>query len=370
VPDQRAWISDTLGDPPDVVVRAPGRVNLIGDHTDYQDGFCLPLAIDRDCWVGARRRSDERLVARSADLAGVVDLAADGTADLAAVEPRWGGFLAGAARALAAHGVAVPGADVAATSSVPVGSGLSSSAALAVALTMSLADLAGTALDPGEVAAIAHEAEAAATGVATGFMDQLTSVFGVEGHVLLIDCRSRAVEPIRVPTALGVLVVHSGLPRTLAGSEYSERRDACAAAAARIGVATLRDARLDQVADDPLARHVVTENQRVLAMADALRVGDIGELGPLLLESHASLRDDFEVSTPELDALVELLVGAGALGARLTGAGFGGCVVALVQRNHADDVAAKATLAYQRQTGRTADAFLVRAAAGAGPTSA
>jgi len=348
-------------------VRAPGRVNLIGDHTDYQDGICLPLAIDRDCLVAIRSRADGRVVARSADVPGVAEVAADGSDDPAAVEPGWGGFVAGAVRALVARGVTVPGADVAVASTVPPGSGLSSSAALSVGLTLALDGTAGASLAPTEIALTAREAESAATGVETGLMDQLASVFGVEGHTLLIDCRTQAVEPIRLPSALGVLVVHSGLPRTLADSEYSARRDACAAAAARIGVATLRDAQLGQVADDPFARHVVTENQRVQDAADALLSGDVGALGPLLLASHASLRDDSQVSTPELDTLVELLVDAGALGARLTGAGFGGCVVALVQRNHADDVAAKAALIYQRKTGLVADAFVVRAASGAGP---
>jgi galactokinase len=162
-----------------------------------------------------------------------------------------------------------------------------------------------------------------------------------------------------------VLVVHSGLPRTLAGSAYAERRDSTETAAARLGITTLRDATLEQVADDPFARHVVTENARVLAFAAALRAHDLDALGPLLLESHASLRDDFAVSTPELDRLVELLVAHGARGARLTGAGFGGCVVALVQRNHADDVAAKVAASYRAATGLDALAFTAHATDGA-----
>jgi galactokinase len=372
MPDRRlAGLLDALGGDRDGIrtVRAPGRVNLIGDHTDYCEGFVLPLAIDRDCLVAARARTDGRVTARSSDLPGLVDLRADGTDDPASVEPRWGGFVAGTVRALAARGIAVSGLDVAIASTVPAGSGLSSSAALAVALTLAATTVAGAALDPKELATVARDAETAATGVETGLMDQLASVFGVDGHALLIDCRSLAIEPIPLPSALGVLVVHSGLPRALADSEYAQRRAACAAAAARLGIASLRDAHLDQMVDDPLARHVVTENRRVQAAADALRSGDVGALGPLMRESHASLRDDYRVSTPELDALVKLLVDAGALGARLTGAGFGGCVVALVQRNHADDVAARATLAYQRETGLTAEAFAVRAVAGAGPVS-
>ncbi len=164
--------------------------------------------------------------------------------------------------------------------------------------------------------------------------------------------------------------MHSGVARTLAGSVYAERRAACEAAAERLGVPALRDACLDQVGDDPIARHVVTENQRVLDFATALDADDTNALGPLLLESHASLRDDYDVSTPELDLLVDLLVDHGAIGARLTGAGFGGCVVALVQRNHADDCAAKTVVAYEEQSGYEPQAFVVRAVDGAGPLAA
>ena len=187
------------------------------------------------------------------------------------------------------------------------------------------------------------------------------------GHALLIDCRALTVEPVALPRSLGVVVVHCGLARTLVGSAYAERRAACEAAAARLGVPALRDATLAQVRDDPRARHVVTENARVLEFADALRAGDVNALGPLLLASHRSLRDDFEVSTPELDLLVETLVESGALGARLTGAGFGGCVVALVQRNHADDLVAKAVPRYRTVSGLEPVAFMARAVGAAGP---
>jgi galactokinase len=197
-------------------------------------------------------------------------------------------------------------------------------------------------------------------------MDQLAALFGRAGHALLVDCRSLEIEPVPLPRTLAVVVVHSGLPRTLAGSAYAERRAACEAAAARLGLATLRDATPDQVRDDPRARHVVSENARVLEFVAALRAGDVNALGPLLLASHESLRTDFEVSTPELDLLVELLVGAGALGARLTGAGFGGCVIALVQRNHADDLVAKTVTRYRATTGLEPVAFTARAVDGAG----
>jgi galactokinase len=379
------------------VVAAPGRVNLIGDHTDYNQGYCLPMAINRWCLVGVHPISPantdynlgfclpvaidractvefepdgtRRLRLTSAQMAGTADIEADGHADPRTVEPPWARFAAGVARVLGAVAPgAPPGGAVAVSSTVPAGSGLSSSSALTVALLLALGEAAGVDLtDRTAVARLALDAEVQATGVPGGLMDQLASLYGVAGHALLLDCRDLSVATLALPSTHAVLVVHSGLPRTLAGSAYAERRAACEGAAARLGLASLRDARPAQVADDPFARHVVSENARVLAFADALRAGDVNALGPLLLASHASLRDDFAVSTPELDLLVELLVEHGAIGARLTGAGFGGCVVALVQRNHADDCAARTTRAYARATDVEPHAFVVRAVDGAGP---
>ncbi len=374
---------------------APGRVNLIGDHTDYNDGwclplainrwtlvggsiapsntdyndgFCLPLAIDRERVVTGRPKSDGRVTVRSRQLAGEVEVAADGHDDPSRVEPPWGRFVAGVVRALAELGREPTGFDGTVTSTVPAGSGLSSSSALSVALTLAIAEAGDFDWDDlREVARAALHAEVLATGVPGGLMDQMCSLFGVADHAVLLDCRSLSITPVALPRSHAVLVVHSGIARTLAGSAYAKRRAACEAAAARIGVAALRDATIDDVADDPIARHVVTENQRVLDFVTALEADDINALGPLLLASHASLRDDYAVSTPELDLLVSLLVEHGAIGARLTGAGFGGCVVALVQRNHADDCAAKVVAAYQEHTGREAHAFAVRAVDGAGP---
>jgi galactokinase len=301
----------------------------------------------------------------------VVDVAADGTDEPGTVEPPWGRFVAGVARALAGRGRKPVGFDGSITSTVPAGSGLSSSSALSVALTHALADAAGMDVsDRRELARIALAGEILATGVPGGLMDQLCSLFGMADHAVLLDCRTLDVTPVPLPRAHAVLVVHSGIARTLVGSEYAERRAACETAARRLGLPALRDATLEQVADDPIARHVVTENHRVLAFAEALRAKDVNALGPLLLASHASLRDDYAVSTPELDLLVELLVEHGAIGARLTGAGFGGCVVALVQRNHADDCTARTVVAYRRRTGLEPEAFVVRAVAGAGPVEA
>lgn len=347
-------------------VRAPGRVNLIGDHTDYNQGFCLPMAIDRLCSLTWEPRADGRVVAASRERAGRVDIAADGSDDPGAVEPEWGRFVAGAVRAVAERARRSVGLDLCISSEVPVGSGLSSSSALTVALVLAIGAARGMDLaDRREVAQTALAAEILATGVPGGLMDQLCCLFGVAGHALLLDCRDLSVTPVPLPPDLGVLVVHSGRPRALAGSAYAERRAACEATAASLGVAALRDATPEQVRDDPLARHVVSEDARVLTFVDALRAGRIGALGALLLESHASLRDDYRVSTPELDVLVGELVDAGALGARLTGAGFGGCVVALVEATTASGVAGRATERYAARTGAAAQAFLVRAAAGA-----
>ncbi|HEU5302811.1 MAG TPA: galactokinase [Acidimicrobiia bacterium] len=352
--------------------RAPGRVNLIGDHTDYAEGFVLPMAIDRDCLLAVASGESGRVRARSLDLPGVVDISADGSDDPASVEPAWGRFVAGATRVVTERAptsrspLAAPGLELAVGSTIPPGSGLSSSSALAVALVLGLADAFGIDLDRTAAVHAAFEAEILATGVPSGLMDQLTSLHGVDDHALLIDCRSLEIAPIPLPSDLAVLVVHSGMPRTLVGSAYAERRAATEAAATRLGVAALRDARPDQVRDDPRARHVVSENARVLAFADALRSGDHDALGPLLLASHASLRDDFEVSTPELDALVETLVASGASGARLTGAGFGGCVVALSPADTADEVLATTVAAYRPPSGGAVPAFRVRAVAGAG----
>ena len=332
-------------------VRAPGRVNLIGDHTDYQDGLCLPVAIDRDVIVAFRPRVDGRVVVDSVDLP-----------DPAAVRPMVDAVLA----ALARRGRPATGFDAAVASTVPIGSGLSSSAAFEVAIALAALGVAGHALDGRELARAAQEAEHVATGVPCGVMDQMASVFGRAEHALLLDCRAVTIDPIALPRSVAIVVVHSGLPRQLAASAYAARRAACEAAAVRIGVAALRDATLAQVVDDPIARHVVTENGRVLRFVDALRADDPAACGRLMLESHASLRDDFGVSTPELDHLVDLAMDHDAFGARLTGAGFGGCIVALVAPGAADAFASTIADRYRAETGYEPTAFVTRAVEGAG----
>jgi galactokinase len=349
-----------------LVVRAPGRVNLIGDHTDYQDGLCLPMAIDREVVVRARGRDDQMVVARSDAMDGVVELPADGTTEPASVEPRWGRSVAAVLRGLAERGRAPIGFEADVSSTLPVGSGLSSSAAFTVAFTIAAARTGGLALDGRALALAAQSAEQRATGLPCGVMDQIASVCGRAGHALLLDCRSLEIDAIPIPAAAAVAVVHTGVTRRLEDSAYARRRASCEAAAASVGVATLRDATLEQVAGDPVARHVVSENQRVVAFAEALRAGDLDECGRLMGASHTSLRDDFRVSTPELDALVDAFVRAGAYGARLTGAGFGGCAVGLVAAGAVDDVVALAVARYRSATGQTPIPLVVRAVDGAG----
>jgi galactokinase len=338
------------------IARAPGRVNLIGDHTDYQGGWCLPLAIDREVELRFTARNDGLVNVTSADAAGA-------TSTFAAM-------VDGARTVLDDLGRPPVGLVGTITSTVPVGAGLSSSAAVEVALCLALAAAAEIDLPPLDLVRAAQEVEHRATGVPCGVMDQMASVFGVRGHASLIDCRALRVEPVALPDDVELMVVHSGVARALAGSAYAERRAACEAAAQRLGLTELRDATIEQVATDPYARHVVSENSRVLDFVTALRAGDLGALGRLMVASHASLRDDFQVSTPELDALVELLCNAGAFGARLTGAGFGGCAVALFPAGAGVDGAASIVDHYRARTGLVATPYLVHAVDGAGLVTA
>ena len=349
-----------------VTVRAPGRVNLIGEHTDYSDGFCLPVAIDRECRITATPNGEPFMRAHSHQLDGDAVIAASDGAPADGSAP-WGKFVAGTVAIVRERGHVVRGMDLEIDSTVPAGSGLSSSSALAVALVLTLLPPdAPERDDRRELARLALAAEVRATGVPGGLLDQMASLYGEAGHALLLDCRTLSVEPVPLPAELAILIIHSGLPRELADSEYAARRRACEAAAARIGVPALRDATPAQVRDDPIARHVVSENARVLAFSAALRTHDLDRLGPILLAGHASLRDDFRVSTPELDLLVDLFVREGALGARLTGAGFGGCVLALAPTETAEPCLAGAMTAYATQTGRTPMGLTPLVVAGAG----
>ena len=309
---------------PTVRAFAPGRVNLIGDHTDYTGGWALPMAVEGGTTVEVRRGGPRvELVSSDDPEPATLDL---DVADPRAVTPAWARYVAGV---VAVTGPA-EGAVGTVRSTLPVGAGLSSSAALEVSVALAL----GFDGSPMELALACQEAEHRASGVPSGVMDQLASVLGVDGHALLMDFSSLDVVPVPMPEGIDVVVVHSGQARALAGSAYAERRAQCEAAAAVIG--PLRDASMDDVdrLDDDLlrrrARHVVTENRRVLDFAAALEAGDLVAAGRLMAASHDSLATDFDVSTDALDALVaELAASPGVYGARLTGAGFGGCVVAL-----------------------------------------
>ena len=305
---------------------APGRVNLIGEHTDYTGGLVLPMAIDLGTTIDFEPL-DARIEVTSSNEDGAVTIPLPVT-DPAAVDPPWGRYVAGVAAELGS----TMGFRGHVTSTVPPRAGLSSSAALELAVALAL----GATGAPLEIAAACRAAEELATGVPCGIMDQLASAAGVDGHALLIDCRTGGVTPIPIPADAVVVVVDSHQPRTLVGSAYAERRAQCEAAEAIIG--PLRDASmtdLDRIDDDVVrsrARHVIGENRRVLAFVDALAAGDLTMAGEHMADSHRSLRDDFGVSTDVLDELVQrLLLTPGVHGARLTGAGFGGCVVALTE---------------------------------------
>jgi galactokinase len=362
-------LADVLGaEPADLrFFRSPGRVNLIGGHVDYHEGWVVPMAIDHEIVVGVRPRDDSRIVVRSLDLDGVVDVAADGSDDPRRVVPAWGRIVGAVAGTLADEGRDAVGADIAVATSLAIGGGLSSSAAFEVAIALALCDAAAFSLPIRAFALAAQRAEHLATGVPCGVQDQMAALCGLEDHALLLDCRTFELEWLPIPPSVRVLIVHSGVPRTLEGSPYAQRRSQGEAVASRLGLRVLRDATAEQVQHDPRGRHVVSEMRRVLEFADALRRGDAPTLGSLMLAGHASLRDDMDVSTPDLDALVECLVDAGAYGARLTGGGFGGCVVALVPEERADTIAHDAPVRYRERTGRAPTSTLVRAANGAGP---
>jgi len=305
---------------------APGRVNLIGDHTDYTGGMVLPMAVEWGTTVEAERGGNRvELVSDREPRSAVIELP---VGDPAATEPPWARYVAGVVAVLQPE-VGVVGTV---STTLPVGAGLSSSAALEVAVALAL----GFDGAPVELARACQRAENLASGVPSGVMDQLASAAGIAGHALLIDCSTLAVTPVPLPPGVDVVVAHSGQSRTLAGSAYADRRAECEAAAEIVG--PLREASLaDLVAirDEVVrrrARHVVTENVRVLAFADCLASGDLAGAGRLMTASHASLRGDFEVSSPALDRTVERLSASpGVYGARMTGCGFGGCAVALAE---------------------------------------
>jgi galactokinase len=327
---------------PRTVAEAPGRVNLIGEHTDYNQGHVLPVAIDRTLAVAVSPSDDGVVRAYAVDF--------DETDEFPTSAPRrtksgdWRNYVRGLVWAFLRAGIPLPGADIAFTGDIPMGAGLSSSAALEVAVAAALSAAGGTSLEHRQIALIAHRAENRFVGVRCGVMDQLITSLGRKGHALLIDCKSLETADIPLNLAdrgIAIVIIDSGVRRSLSDTPYNQRRRECAEAARALGVRALRDvdetnldSRFDALPDTlrRRARHVVTEEGRVLAAVEALRRPDPISFAHLLYDSHQSLREDFEVSCPELDILVELAAQVGGvMGARLTGAGFGGCTVNLVR---------------------------------------
>jgi galactokinase len=332
---------------PEVSWIAPGRVNLIGEHTDYNDGFCLPLAIELGCRATVAPLDEPVVEIVSRQLGEPVELPLADLAPGALPEDQgWANYPAGVLWAAAQRGHRSSGVTIELDSDIPSGAGLSSSAALECSVAGALNELFDWGLSRTELVAIARLAESGFVGAPTGGMDQLASVFGEPDHVLLCDMRNLQVEPVEFgldAAGLTLLVTDTRAEHKLVDGQYGQRRSECEAAARELGVASLRELtledlpRLDRL-DDRLrrrARHVITENDRTLACADLLRTGQLRQIGPLLSASHASLRDDFEVTVPELDLAVEVMHAFAAYGARMTGGGFGGCVIGLLEPEQA-----------------------------------
>ncbi|MEF3273491.1 MAG: galactokinase [Chloroflexus sp.] len=366
-----------FGQPPIRIVRAPGRVNLIGEHTDYNDGFVFPMALDRATYVAARPRADRIVRVFS------VKFREEDQFDLDHIvrdeQRQWVNYIRGVAKGLLARDLPLRGADLWIDSNVPAGSGLSSSAALEVAVGYTFQLLNNINLLGEELALLAQGAEHSFVGVKCGIMDQLIAALGEAGHALLIDCRDLSYRPVPIPANARVVVCDSGVRHRLAGSEYNQRRAGCEEAVRLLRPAlgkiqALRDVRSTDLATYghllppallPLARHVVTENERTLAAADALAAGDLVKMGQLMVASHASLRDDYRVSIPELDILVELALAApGCYGSRMTGGGFGGSTVALVAADRVDEFVAAMIAGYATRTGRVLQPLVCTAGAG------
>jgi len=362
---------ERFGGDPTLVVHAPGRVNLLGEHTDYNEGFVLPMALHLGASIALRPRADDRVVLRSLDFDEEQEF------DLGRLHrgQGWIEYVKGTAWAFQEAGSALVGWDGVVTGDVPIGAGLASSAALEVAAARAFAAAAGLPWQPVTAARLAQRAENGWVGVQCGIMDQLVIAAGREGHALLIDCRHLTTRPIPLPPGTVVAVLDTSTRRGLVDSTYNERRARCEEATRRCGVRSLRDlslAELEQragaLSDDHLrlARHVVTENARTLAAAEAMTRGDAAALGSLMTEGHRSLRDDFRVSSPALDAIVAAAQGApGCRGARMTGAGLAGCAVALVDEDDAAAFVAETERAYRAATGLHATVHLSRPSAGA-----
>ncbi|MGQ9905112.1 MAG: galactokinase [Anaerolineae bacterium] len=380
--------AEIFGRPPAFLARAPGRVNLIGEHTDYNDGFVLPMAINRDLVIVGAPRDDRVVRLRSANFDDETTFTLDHIEKMQA--HAWSNYARGVADVLQQAGFGLCGFDGLMHGDVPIGSGLSSSAATEMATVMAFTAAEATCAAPSRSAAVgkslttldavqaarlAQRAENEFVGVNCGIMDQFISALGAAGHALFIDCRSLAYAPVPMPDGVTVLVVDTSAPRSLAASAYNERRAQCEAVARTFGAPALRDISIEAFErrrselPETLARraaHVIYENQRVLDAVAAMRASDAATLGALMNQSHDSLRDWYEVSSAELDAVVDIARALpGVYGARMTGAGFGGCAIALVANDHVGALTNALAQEYPRRTGREPKIYPCVASAGA-----
>jgi galactokinase len=355
------------------IFRAPGRVNLIGDHTDYNDGFVLPAAIDRQIVVAATPRKDSLVNVYALDFNQWDHF--DLQKEIARLgENSWGNYIRGMAWSLLREGYQLRGMDATVTGDIPIGAGLSSSAAIEVAAGYAMLQLSDQQCDGKYLALAAQKAESDFVGMHCGIMDQYISCLGRENHALLIDCRDLGCRAVPLPPGARIVVVDSGVHRGLVDMAYNARRLECETAAAHFGVRALRDVSLEAFKnrDHELAptvrrraRHVITENDRTVSAAEALAANDLETVGTLMVASHASLRDDFEVSCPELDLLVETALSVeGVYGARLTGAGFGGSLVALLRPEAAAGLTEAIGVRYESVYGRMATVHVCEASEG------
>jgi galactokinase len=365
---------------PASLFQAPGRVNLIGEHTDYNDGFVLPVSIQLRTKVSARALSARKLHIRSEFYSEDIDFDLDETNGTA--RKHWSDYVLGVTMALAREGFNIPGADLLITSNIPPGSGLSSSAALEVAVALTLLSIGGEHADLLQIAKICQRAENEFVGTRSGIMDQFASCFGRREHAMLLDCRSLEVRYVRVPGEVTMMVCNTMVRHELASGEYNARRRQCEQGVALFskvlhGIRTLRDLTPGQFERfpallDPLiqrrCRHVIEENQRVLNAAGALDRGDLAAFGKLMTASHESLRLDYEVSCTELDVMCEVALAVeGVYGARMTGGGFGGCVLALVKKSAVGIFRETVPREYHRRTGIQCELYECFASDGAGP---
>jgi galactokinase len=339
--------AEIYGTEPDGSWRAPGRVNLIGEHTDYNDGLVMPIALPNQIVVTASARTDGRFAVATTGQPGTIEFALDELQPDSVAD--WAAYPAGAAWVLREAGYAIGGANLLVDSDLPTGAGLSSSAALLCATFVALLGLHDIDVDPAEIARLAQKAENQYVGAPVGLMDQMASMCCTAGHALYFDIRAMSTDQIPFDPAadgLALLVVDVKAPHRHVDGEYAARRKSCEQAAAELGVPALRSVEFDKL-DDALARlsddvvrrrvrHVVTEIRRVEEAVELMHAGRLRDVGPLFTASHVSLRDDFEITVPELDVAVDAALAAGALGARMTGGGFGGCIIALVEADAAD----------------------------------